>query len=83
MLRGKSLGYGFRRQRPIGKYIADFMCIPLKLILEVDGITHTYEEAVERDINRQKMTRELFYPHLLKVVKKRQFEMHAKLIIDE
>ena len=54
VLRGKSLGHGFRRQRPIGKYIADFMCIPLKLIIEVDGITHTYEETVERDINRQK-----------------------------
>lgn len=27
----------FRRQHPIGDYIADFICIPQKLVIEVDG----------------------------------------------
>ena len=47
-------GYPFKRQRPIGRYIADFMCIPMKLIIEVDGITHELEEVAARDKIRQK-----------------------------
>jgi len=54
VLRGKALnGYPFRRQRPIDHYIVDFVCLPLKLIIEVDGITHTYEEVAENDKIRQ------------------------------
>ena len=30
-------GYGFRRQRPIMNYIADFMCKELMLVIEVDA----------------------------------------------
>jgi very-short-patch-repair endonuclease len=33
-------GYTFRRQRPVMNYIADFCCLQLKLIIELDGITH-------------------------------------------
>jgi very-short-patch-repair endonuclease len=46
-------GQQFRRQRPIDNYIVDFVCLPLKLIIEVDGITHTYEKVVENDKIRQ------------------------------
>ena len=45
-------GYRFRQQRPVFNYIADFMCKELKLIVEVDGITHQDEEQIARD--RQK-----------------------------
>ena len=31
-------GYQFRRQRPVLYFIADFLCLPLKLVIEVDGI---------------------------------------------
>ena len=34
------LGCKFRRQVPIGPYIADFVCVSLKLIVEVDGSQH-------------------------------------------
>jgi len=51
-------GYQFRRQRPVLNYIADFMCKELKLIIEVDGITHTYEGAAERDAIRQRRLEE-------------------------
>jgi very-short-patch-repair endonuclease len=33
-------GAKFRRQFPIGPYIADFACIDLKLIIELDGGQH-------------------------------------------
>lgn len=36
------------------KYIADFMCKELMLIIEVDGITHHSEEALKKDDIRQK-----------------------------
>ena len=47
-------GYQFRRQRPVLNYIADFMCKDLKLIIELDGITHSWEETVVKDEQRQK-----------------------------
>ena len=40
----------FRRQHPIGRYIADFYCHEIKLIIELDGIVH--EERKEYDENR-------------------------------
>ena len=46
------LGYQFRRQRPISNYIVDFVCLPLKLIIEVDGITHDNEIAISKDKKR-------------------------------
>ena len=40
-LRSRQLqGYKFRRQVPIGHYIVDFLCVTLKLIIEVDGSQH-------------------------------------------
>ncbi len=41
-LRNSRLNVGkFRRQVPIGRYIADFYCTEAKLVIEVDGITHS------------------------------------------
>ncbi|MFH1561924.1 MAG: endonuclease domain-containing protein [Nitrospirota bacterium] len=51
---GNMKGYTFRRQRPVLNYIADFMSIELKLIIEVDGITHSFEETIKKDAIRQK-----------------------------
>lgn len=40
-LRGKQIHqYKFRRQHIIGKYIVDFLCADLKLIIEIDGGQH-------------------------------------------
>ena len=33
-------GFKFRRQHPIGQFIVDFVCLPKKLIIEVDGGQH-------------------------------------------
>src|SRR5579862_7104845 len=46
-------GYQFRRQRPVLNYIADFMCKELMLVIEVDGITHHWEETQEKDRRKQ------------------------------
>src|SRR6266849_10692142 len=43
---------GFRRQTPIGPYIADFVCHAAKLIVEVDGGQHFEPENIVRDARR-------------------------------
>lgn len=47
------LGYDFDRQRPIDNYIVDFFCKDLKLAIEIDGESHTWEGAPEKDAIRQ------------------------------
>ena len=42
----------FHRQRIIGNYIVDFYCPKLKLIIEIDGYQHYYEENIEYDNKR-------------------------------
>jgi very-short-patch-repair endonuclease len=39
----------FYRQKPIGKYVADFYCPRAKLVIEVDGGQHFAKEKVEYD----------------------------------
>ena len=46
-------GLKFRRQHPIGIYIADFYCHKLKLIIEVDGSIHDVQEVRENDGKRE------------------------------
>ena len=46
-------GYLFRRQRPVLNFIADFMCKELLLIIEVDGLTHQWQEVALNDFQRQ------------------------------
>ena len=43
-------GWRFRRQAPIGPYIADFVCFECKLIIELDGSQHA--EQLEADAER-------------------------------
>jgi len=60
LLRAKQMkGYGFRRQRPINKFIADFMCKELMLVIEVDGNSHKYEETIQKDRIKQRILEEL------------------------
>ncbi len=43
-------GYRFRRQVPIGPYVADFACLKAHLVIEVDGGQHA--QGQERDDRR-------------------------------
>ena len=45
-------GLKFRRQHVIGNYIADFVCLPARLVIEVDGDTHGSDAAQLRDAKR-------------------------------
>ncbi|NDE89860.1 MAG: endonuclease domain-containing protein [Alphaproteobacteria bacterium] len=49
-------GVKFRRQQPIGKYIADFYCAEMKCVIEIDGASHDYKEKEDavRDVYMQK-----------------------------
>jgi very-short-patch-repair endonuclease len=49
---GKLDGLKFRRQHPIGPYIADFYCHLYKLVIELDGSVHDEDEQQAYDQNR-------------------------------
>ncbi len=52
-LRGRRLnGLKFVRQLPVGPYFADFVCRDAKLIVEVDGVTHSSDEELRYDAAR-------------------------------
>lgn len=52
-------GYQFKRERPILWYIADFVCLELLLVIEVDGLSHDSEEAIKKDKIRDKNLEEV------------------------
>ena len=62
---GMRKGYGFRRQRPVLNFIADFMCKELQLVIEVDGITHTWEETKVKDRIKDEKLKEAGF-HILR-----------------
>jgi len=45
-------GLGIRRQAPIGNYVADFVCFSSKLIIELDGESHDFDERQKADQRR-------------------------------
>ena len=45
---------GFRRQVPIGNYIADFVAHSSKLVVELDGESHDFVSRVHRDVARDR-----------------------------
>ncbi|HWA22199.1 MAG TPA: DUF559 domain-containing protein [Caulobacterales bacterium] len=51
-LRRNATGNKFRRQHPIGPYIADFACALAKVVVEVDGATHRTAEELAHDARR-------------------------------
>lgn len=48
----KATGSRFRRQHPIDRYVADFVCLNRKLVVELDGTVHDDPEARIRDAAR-------------------------------
>ncbi|MFS8800867.1 DUF559 domain-containing protein, partial [Synechococcus sp. R60.2] len=52
------LGRKFRRQHPIGQFIADFFCDDARLIIEIDGAVHREPTQQERDRLRETILRE-------------------------
>ena len=46
-LRGEQLGFKFRRQHPLGAYVADFACLAPRLIVELDGSQHAVQAVYD------------------------------------
>ncbi|KAF2520118.1 leucine--tRNA ligase [Flavobacterium salilacus subsp. salilacus] len=65
-VRNRKLDYKIRRQHPIGSYIADFVCLEKRLIIEVDGVYHSTDEQAELDETR---TLELEQKYNFKVIR--------------
>jgi very-short-patch-repair endonuclease len=57
----RSRGLSFRRQHPIGPYVADFYCTAARLVVEVDGGHHTEDRQIVRDERRDAYMRDLGY----------------------
>jgi very-short-patch-repair endonuclease len=54
-LKGRRLdGWKFRRQTPIGPYIVDFYCPAARLVIELNGSTHWFEDQFDRDQRRKR-----------------------------
>ena len=61
-LRSRLLGgFKFIRQEPIGPYFADFVCREEKLVVEIDGATHSTDGERRRDAKREEVLRERGY----------------------
>ncbi|RYF85789.1 MAG: DUF559 domain-containing protein [Chitinophagaceae bacterium] len=56
---GSMTGYAFNRQKPLGKYIVDFYCKPLRLVIEVNGGYHFEEQQQLKDKERQSILEDL------------------------
>jgi very-short-patch-repair endonuclease len=46
-------GRAFRRQVPLGRYIGDFVCFSRRVVIEVDGATHSTPAEAADDLKRE------------------------------
>ena len=56
-VKGAAAGVKFRRQHPVGPYVADFYCAATRTVVEVDGEAHGRGERPERDVSRDAFLR--------------------------
>jgi len=54
-IKGKSLKVEFHRQVPMLEFIVDFYCHEIKLVIEIDGSSHQYDESFKDDMMRQQL----------------------------
>ena len=61
-LRNRTLeGFKFVRQMPVGPFIVDFLCRDAKLVVEIDGATHSTDAEIAYDARRTEYLRERGY----------------------
>jgi very-short-patch-repair endonuclease len=74
VLRDRRLsGLKFRRQFPVGPFVADFCCHEFKLLIELDGEVHTNEQGIARDLERDAYLKGLGFT-ILRFPNQRVFE---------
>ncbi len=62
LLSGRQFGgYQFLRQRIIDQYIVDFFCKELRLVIEIDGKTHEFEDVKQNAVVDRKGCKSLGY----------------------
>ncbi len=59
IVRDNRLGFKFRRQRPISRYIADLACMEAMLVIEIDGSSHDSADQVKYDAERTRILKTL------------------------
>jgi very-short-patch-repair endonuclease len=74
-VRNRGLGFKVRRQHPIWRFIADFYCAEAKLVIEIDGDSHTEPDQANYDRARTKWLEERGY----KVIRIRNEDVHKHL----
>ena len=52
-------GNKFNRQKPIGDYIVDFFCNKLKLVIELDGYSHSFEDTIRKDEIKEQFLKDM------------------------
>src|ERR1035437_5679209 len=57
----RSRGFKFRRQHPVGPYVADFCCTELRLIVELDGSVHGQPSQARSDARRDAYLKSMGY----------------------
>jgi very-short-patch-repair endonuclease len=53
----KALGFHFRRQAPIGRYIVDFASLRARIVVEIDGGQHGMHDGIRSDRERDAVLR--------------------------
>ncbi len=71
----KKSKFRYLRQKPIEGFIADFYCAKLKLVIELDGITHEFSTSKKRDKKRT----DRFNKYDIKVIRFKNEEVFNKL----
>ncbi len=80
LLRNRQLlGRKFRRQHPLGRFIADFFCDDARLIIEIDGAVHQEPSQQERDRMREEALRQHSY-HLLRFTNDQVLHQTAQVL---
>jgi len=63
-LKSKQLGYKFRRQHGIESFIVDFYCPELRIVIEIDGMSHDSPDQIEKD----KLREQFFQQEKIKII---------------
>ena len=74
-VRNRGLGFKIRRQHPIWRFITDFYCAEAKLVIEIDGDSHTEPDQEEYDRARTQWLEDSGY----KVIRIMNEDVHRHL----
>ncbi len=61
VVRGRQLGFKIRRQHPIDRFIVDFYWAEARLVIEIDGDSHTPPDQADYDAARTRWLEERGY----------------------